>query len=199
MSDPIINTDDLIRVSVSLFIVMDPIGLVPLMASLTSNMSSEQSRRVIRSTIYTASGLLLTFALAGHYILDLFDISLAGFSVAGGLLLLLISLQLLLKGWELKGDDISIGAVPLAFPLLVGPGAITTTIISLERHGIPLTMLSVAIALAFTMLTFSFINRINRLLGSLGSLIVSRVMAILIAGIAIEFIVSGIKEFMMAG
>lgn len=190
-----INVDELIRASISLFIVMDPIGLVPLIASLTSNLSREQSRRVVRSTIYTASGLLLAFAITGHHLLDVFGISLASFSIAGGLLLLLLSFELLLKGWELKGNDISIGAVPLAFPLLVGPGAITTTIISLERYGMTVTILSVIVALALTMLTFSFMDRINRLLGNLGSLIVSRVMAILIAGIAIEFILSGIDEF----
>lgn len=195
MNELNINADELLRASISLFIVMDPIGLVPLIASLTSNLSREQSRRVIRSTIYTASGLLLAFAIVGHHILDAFGISLASFSIAGGLLLLLLSFELLLKGWELKGNDISIGAVPLAFPLLVGPGAITTTIISLERYGMPVTMISVVIALALTMLTFIFMDRINRLLGNLGSLIVSRVMAILIAGIAIEFILSGIDEF----
>lgn len=190
-----VNVDELIRASISLFIVMDPVGLVPLIASLTSNLSRQQSRRVIRSTMYTASGLLLAFAIAGQYILDVFGISLASFSIAGGLLLLLLSFELLLKGWELKGNDISVGAVPLAFPLLVGPGAITTTIISLERYGMLVTMISVAIALALTMLTFTFMYGINRLLGNLGSLIVSRVMAILIAGIAIEFIVSGIEEY----
>lgn len=191
-----VNPDELIRASISLFIVMDPVGLIPLLASLTSNMSREQSRRVIRSTIYTASGLLLAFAIGGHYILDIFGISLASFSIAGGLLLLLLAFELLLKGWELKGDYVEVGAVPLAFPLLVGPGAITTTIISLERYGMPVTLISVAVALAFTMLTFSLMHRINRLLGSLGSLIVSRVMAILIAGIAIEFIISGMDEFL---
>lgn len=195
MSELNINTDELIRASVSLFIVMDPIGLVPLIASLTSKLSMEKSRSVVRSTIYTASALLLAFAIAGHYILEAFGISLSSFRIAGGLLLLLLSFELLLKGWELKGNEISIGAVPLAFPLLVGPGAITTILISLERYGMLVTMLSVAIVLALTMFTFSFMHTLNRLLGNLGSLIVSRVMAILIAGIAIEFILSGIEEF----
>ena len=70
-----INADELIRASVSLFIVMDPVGLMPLIASLTSSLSREQSKRVIRSTIYTASGLLLAFAIAGQYILEVFGIS----------------------------------------------------------------------------------------------------------------------------
>jgi len=189
-----LNVDELLRATVSLFIVMDPIGLIPLIVSLTSNLTKEQSRRVIRSTIYTAAALLIAFALAGHQILQVFGISIESFSIAGGILLLLLSFELLLKGWELKGNAIEMGAVPLAFPLLVGPGAITTTIITLERYGMAVALLSVAIAIALTLLIFSSMHLLYRLLGQLGSLIVSRVMAILIAAVAIEFIISGIEK-----
>jgi len=192
-----INTNDLLRSAVSLFIVMDPIGLVPLIVSLTSNLSKEQIKKVVRSTIYTAASLLLAFALAGHQILQLFGVSIESFSIAGGLLLLLLSFELLLKGWELKGNAIEVGAVPLAFPLLVGPGAITTTIITLERYGIAVALLSVSIAIILTLIVFNFMHMLNRLLGQLGSLIVSRVMAILIAAIAIEFIISGIESIFL--
>jgi len=192
-----INTNDLLRSAVSLFIVMDPIGLVPLIVSLTSNLSKEQIKKVVRSTIYTAASLLLAFALAGHQILQLFGVSIESFSIAGGLLLLLLSFELLLKGWELKGNAIEVGAVPLAFPLLVGPGAITTTIITLERYGIAVALLSVGIAIMLTLIVFNFMHMLNRLLGQLGSLIVSRVMAILIAAIAIEFIISGIESIFL--
>jgi multiple antibiotic resistance protein len=192
-----INTNDLLRSTVSLFIVMDPIGLVPLIVSLTSNLSKEQSKKVVRSTIYTAASLLLAFALAGHQILQLFGVSIESFSIAGGLLLLLLSFELLLKGWELRGNAIEVGAVPLAFPLLVGPGAITTTIITLERYGIVVALLSVSIAIMLTLIVFNFMHMLNRLLGQLGSLIVSRVMAILIAAIAIEFIISGIESIFL--
>jgi multiple antibiotic resistance protein len=192
-----INTNDLLRSAVSLFIVMDPIGLIPLIVSLTSNLSKEQSKKVVRSTIYTAASLLLAFALAGHQILQLFGVSIESFSIAGGLLLLLLSFELLLKGWELRGNAIEVGAVPLAFPLLVGPGAITTTIITLERYGIVVALLSVSIAIMLTLIVFNFMHMLNRLLGQLGSLIVSRVMAILIAAIAIEFIISGIESIFL--
>lgn len=192
-----IDPNDLLRAVVSLFIVMDPIGLIPLIASLTSNLSREQRRRVVRGTIYTAALLLLAFSLAGHQILQLFGVSLESFSIAGGLLLLLLSFELLLKGWELKGDAVEVGAVPLAFPLLVGPGAITTTIITVERYGIAVALLSVGIAILLTLIVFNFMHMLNRLLGKLGSLIVSRVMAILIAAIAIEFIISGIESIFL--
>ena len=188
-----LNIEDLIRAVISLFIVVDPLGLVPLITSLLSNLNKEQSQRVLKSTLYTASSLLFIFALVGKELLNIFGVSISNFSIAGGLLLLLLSFELLIKGWELKGNDISIGAVPLAFPLLVGPGAITTIIISTERYGMIVTLISVGIVLALTMLTFRFIYTLNKLLGRLGSLIISRVMAILIAAIAIELIVTGIK------
>ncbi len=192
-----INVNDLLRSAVSLFIVMDPLGLVPLIVSLTSNLNREQSKKVVRSTIYTAASLLLAFALAGQQILQLFGVTLESFSIAGGLLLLLLSFELLLKGWELKGNAIEVGVVPLAFPLLVGPGAITITIITLERYGIAVALLSVGIAIVLTLIVFNFMHMLNRLLGQLGSLIVSRVMAILIAAIAIEFIISGIESIFL--
>jgi MarC family integral membrane protein. len=81
--------------------------------------------------------------------------------------------------------------------LLVGPGAITTTIITLERYGIAVALLSVSIAIILTLIVFNFMHMLNRLLGQLGSLIVSRVMAILIAAIAIEFIISGIESIFL--
>lgn len=140
---------------------------------------------------------MLAFSLAGYQILYLFGVSLESFSIAGGLLLLLLSFELLLKGWELKGNAIDVGAVPLAFPLLVGPGAITTTIITVERYGIVVALLSVGIAILLTLIIFNFMHILNRLLGQLGSLIVSRVMAILIAAIAIEFIISGIESIFL--
>ncbi len=188
-----LNIEDLIRAVISLFIVVDPVGLIPLITSLLSNLNKEQSKRVLRSTLYTASSLLFIFALVGKELLNMFGVSISNFSIAGGLLLLLLSFELLIKGWELKGNDISIGAVPLAFPLLVGPGAITTIIISTERYGMIVTLISVGIVLALTMLTFRFMHVLNKLLGRLGSLIISRVMAILIAAIAIELIVTGIR------
>jgi len=189
-----LNIEDLIRAVISLFIVVDPIGLIPLIISLMSNLTEEQSKKVLKSTFYTASSLLFVFALLGKELLNIFGVSISNFSIAGGLLLLLLSFELLIKGWELKGNDISIGAVPLAFPLLVGPGAITTIIISTDRYGMIVTLISVGIVLALTMITFRFMNILNKLLGRLGSLIISRVMAILIAAIAIELIVTGIRN-----
>lgn len=125
---------DLLKATVALFIIVDPIGLVPIFSTLTKDMGKAEKRRTFRNIVYTGSGLLLIFALAGQQLLLLFGISLPSFMIAGGLLLLLLSIEILLRGERVQktpGEDV--GMVPIAFPLLVGPGAITTTMISLSQ------------------------------------------------------------------
>jgi len=184
--------EGLIRSVVALIVVMDPVGLIPIIISLTSEMSKEEQKHVLNVTLYTASSILVIFALLGQQLLNLFNISLASFSIAGGLLLLLLSLEILLRGFETT-KGIEVGAVPLAFPLLVGPGAITVLMISLQTYGLIVGLLSALIALLFTALIFRLINEIYRILGKLGSLVITKIMAIFTAAIAVEFIVNGIK------
>ncbi len=181
-----------IKSLVALIVVMDPVGLIPIIISLTSEMSKDEQKHVLNLTLYTASAILIVFALLGQQLLNLFAISLASFSIAGGLLLLILSFEILLRGFEsVKG--IEVGAVPLAFPLLVGPGAITVLMISLQTYGILVGLASAVTALLFTALVFRLINEIYMVLGKVGSLVVTKIMAIFTAAIAIEFIIDGIK------
>lgn len=185
---------DLLRTTVALIVVMDPIGLVPILISLTSEMSREEQRRTLNLTLITATTILLVFALLGQELLNLFSISLESFSIAGGLLLLILSFQVLLTGFKIEVSS-SIGAVPLAFPLLVGPGAITILMLSLQRYGIIVSLVSASIAIFFTAIVFSLINLIYKILGELGSTVITKVMAIFTAAIAIQFIIEGVKAF----
>ncbi|MEM3085393.1 MAG: MarC family protein [Nitrososphaerales archaeon] len=191
-----VSMDALVRATIALFVVVDPIGILPLVASLTSKLKKEESRRLIQVTLYTTSGLLIAFAIAGQQILQVFGISIQSFSIAGGLLLLLLSFDVLLRGWKLEGTEKEMGAVPLAFPLLAGPGAITTLIITLEKSGLIVALLAVGIVLGLTTLVFHSTDAIHRVLGATGSLIVSRVMAIFLAAIAVQFIVEGMQDFL---
>ncbi len=118
--------------------------------------------------------------------MQIFSISLESFSIAGGILLLVLALQLLLKGWSVNKDDR--GVIPLAFPLMAGPGAITTVILTLESSGLIVALIAVGIVSLLVLLTFYMINPIYRVLGRVGTLVISKVMAIFIAAIAIEFI-----------
>ena len=187
---------DVFRATVALFIIVDPIGLVPVFSALTKDLPKPEKRRMFRNIVYTGSALLLVFALAGQQLLLLFGISLQSFMIAGGMLLLLLSVEILLRGERVQktpGEDV--GIVPIAFPLLVGPGAITTTMISIQRDGLEVAIPSILIVMFLTWVVLRLTDRINRLLGRTGSAVVARVMAVFIAAIAIQFIIAGIQFY----
>src|SRR6266550_257618 len=160
-------TVDLVRATVALFIIVDPIGLVPI------------------------------FAIVGQELLALFGISLPSFEMAGGLLLLLLALDILFRGerFAKPGSHEDVGIVPIAFPLLVGPGAITTTMIALGAYGILATLGSVVIVMLLSWIVMKQTTRIHSLLGKTGSSVVAQVMAVFIAAIAIQFIITGIRTY----
>jgi multiple antibiotic resistance protein len=124
---------DLIKMTVALFIVVNPLGSVPIFVSLTQDMDKQLRKRTYHLAILTGLILLAFFALVGQNVLILFGISLDSFMIAGGILLLIVAVRLLvIGGWtENLSLSESVGAVPIGCPLLVGPGAITTAILSL--------------------------------------------------------------------
>ncbi|MEM2995657.1 MAG: MarC family protein [Candidatus Bathyarchaeia archaeon] len=187
---------NLARAVVSLFIIVDPVGNLPILLSLTQNMPDDRRRKAFRTATLTGLILLLSFASVGQQILALFGVSLHNFMVAGGILLLIIAIKILIAGgWEDEATTPeSVGAVPIAVPLLVGPGAITTTIINIQSYGFPVTTASVLITFAFVWLIFKFIDLIYAFLGRTGSLVIARVMALLIAAIAIRYILEGLSH-----
>jgi len=187
---------DILRATVALFIIVDPIGLVPVFSTLTKDLPKPEKRRMFRNIVYTGSALLLLFALAGQQLLRLFGISLQSFMIAGGMLLLLLSIEILLRGERVQktpGEDV--GIVPIAFPLLVGPGAITTTMISLQSDGLEVAIPSILIVMLLTWIILRLSDRIHKLLGRTGSAVIARVLAVFIAAIAIQFIIDGIQTY----
>lgn len=187
---------NLLKATISLFIVVDPFGNIPIFIGLTSNMDSGRRAKAFRMAIITGFILLMIFAIAGRWVLQIFNITLYSFRIAGGILLLFLALELLMKEKVYaKISPEESGAVPLGVPLLVGPGAITTTIINLESVGFSATMIAVAIVCIITWIVLKFIEPIHRLLGRVGSTVVSKVMAMLIAAIAVQFILEGVSEY----
>jgi multiple antibiotic resistance protein len=189
--------EDLIRSTIALFVVIDPIGSVPIFATIMQKMESTERSSVTRTAIFTAAGLLIVFAVSGTQILSIFGITIASFMVAGGILLFIVAIELLTHGeWRFGGEGArdESGVVPLAFPLLAGPGAITAVMISFQTAGLIVTALSILIVIGITYIVLRYIDRIYRILGKRGSIIVTRVIAVLIAAIAIQFIVDGAKS-----
>ncbi len=188
---------DLARGIISLFLIVDPLGNIPIFIGLTRELGEEDRWRAFKTAVITGFSLLLVFSVAGRWVLELFNITLESFKVAGGALLLVLAFQLLTKNeLEEPGSPEESGVVPLGIPLLAGPGAITTTIVSLETIGTPLTIISVIVVAALTWIILKFINPIYRFLGRTGSLIISKIMAMLIAAIAVQYILEGITEYL---
>jgi len=189
--------EDLLRSTIALFVVMDPIGSVPLFMAMTQKMDKQERIAVTKTAVITAAILLIVFAVAGTQILSIFGVTIASFMVAGGVLLFIVAIELLTHGeWRFgsAGAEGESGVVPLAFPLLAGPGAITAVIISFQTSGIIITALSIAIVVGITAVILRYVDRIYKVLGRRGSIIVTRVFAVFISAIAVQFIVEGAKD-----
>jgi multiple antibiotic resistance protein len=187
---------DVLKASLALFIIVDPVGNVPIFIGLTKEMKPKQRKNAMHTAIIVAFALLVIFALLGQQVLSIFGISLHSFMIAGGILLLIMATKILTTGrWEETTTPESIGAVPIAFPLLVGPGAITAAIVDLQTLGIAVTLVAIFVTFAATWVILHSIEYIHRFLGKSGSAVVARLMAIFIAAIAVGFIVDGITHY----
>ncbi|HEX9261064.1 MAG TPA: MarC family protein [Candidatus Bathyarchaeia archaeon] len=195
LTDSLVN---LVKSVIVLFIIVDPFGNVPIFMGLTENITESQRRKVFNTATLVGIVLLLVFAFTGQEIFLFFSVSIHSFEVAGGLLLLIISMRILISGslHENVGSPESLGAVPIAMPLLVGPGAITTTILSLQDYGTLVTIMSVLIVLFFTWVILRYVGSVYKFLGKTGAAVIARVMALLIAAIAVQYILSGISQFL---
>jgi multiple antibiotic resistance protein len=193
------------KIFLSLFAILDPIGIIPIIIAFTIGLSSEKRAHVGRMASLSVIGILLVALLIGELLLEFFGISIHSFRVAGGILLLLMSITMLFGTRETpkpeeSGDNdasSSIAIVPLSTPLLAGPGAISTIILDAHKgHGIGhYAVMSVEIILLgiTVWLTFLVAPWISGRLGRIGSSVFSRLMGLLLAAIAVEFIAGGLR------
>jgi multiple antibiotic resistance protein len=205
---------DLLRFSLlslsAIFVIVDPVGLVPLFIAMTPGDSPERRRHMARRACIIAWGVLVAFAVGGPFILELFGVTLSAFKVAGGLLMLLTAIDMLraqspptrsTPEEEREGaarEDISV--VPLAMPLLAGPGSIATCMMCMSRASNPAESLAVALAITLTLgstyVLLVLSDRVARLLGQSGRLIAERLIGLVLAAISAQFILDGVREAM---
>lgn len=184
----------MVKAVITLFIIIDPLGNIPIFISLTKGLAKEDRQRAFRNAVSTGFILLIFFALIGERIFVFFGISLHSFMIAGGILLLIISIRILVRGeWEKNSTAPErVGVVPIGFPLLVGPGAITTTILTLQTSGVMITIIAVLLVFVVVHIILGLIDCIYSFLGASGSLVISGLMALLTAAIGIQYILDGI-------
>lgn len=181
---------------VPLFVAMDSIGNLPIFLSLIQDMGDAERNRTIRLAMFTALGLGLGFLVVGKAIFLLLGIEVADFLVAGGIILLVLSIKDLVTGKMIEAQDKAsgetVGAVPLGTPLIVGPAVLTTLLVLIDLHSVAIVITSLILNLVITFFLFQSVNRVMRLLGRTGTAALSRVVMLLLAAIAVKMIRQGI-------
>lgn len=191
--------NEIIKTSVMLFIVIDAIGGIPIFISLVPDMSEDEIKKVVNLAIIVSFFILLFFGVIGRWILYLFNINLEEFKIAGGFLLLIIALDEIFNILpERKYPKEELGIVPIGCPLLAGPGAITVILVILYRFNFPKNYIimsaSVIIVTLVNWIILSRLINIKRIFGRKGILLLTKLMGIILAGISINFLASGIKN-----
>jgi len=200
---------NLFDIFLTFFVVIDPIGLVPMFGALTAGASDEYRRRMAVKGVLIAALVLLFFAIVGFALLRILGIGLGAFRIAGGILLFLLAIDMVFarhsglrsttkrETEEARGrDDISV--FPLAIPLIAGPGAMTTLLLMLSAaHGRPaevgvvLGILGAVLIMALGVLLLSV--RILAWMGETGANVVTRLLGVLLTALAVQFVLTGIQ------
>jgi len=198
---------EIVTVFVAIFIVVDPLGIVPVFISLTSGFTPEKRNRAILTAVAIAFVVLLLFALTGGFILGALGIQPGSFFIAGGVLLFIVSIDLLfgrpgrtkipVEGAVPERDDVAV--FPLAIPMLAGPGAITTILLYVSGKGIggytlPVLIVSIALALASAAVTMRLSAYFLKVLGKTGVSVIERIMGILLSGLSVQFVYDGLSK-----
>ena len=200
--------DFFISALVTLLVVVDPVGLVPIFVFMTEGLPSKARRQVAVRATLIAFAILCGSALIGDWLLKNLGIGLPAFRIAGGLLLFSIASEMVFglrierqaRQAEAAIDEQvrNIAAFPLAIPLMAGPGAITATILLAGRAGgelLPMLCLLavIAIVLLCCLIVFAFGERLSKLLGITGNVVLERLLGVILAALAVQFVIDGIR------
>jgi multiple antibiotic resistance protein len=177
-----------------LFVAMDVIGNIPVFVILTRKMKIARRRKGINRALLIASILLVLFLLFGVFILKLFSISLGDFKIAGGVILGIIGLRLVLnlRMLEDSAHKYQNAIIPMATPLVTGPGAITAVIINVDMFGYAIAMLAAAANLTIAWLVLTRTDYFNKLFGRQGADMLSRIFGLILIAIGVGYIRGGI-------
>ena len=193
---------------ITLIVIMDPPGAVPIFLALTARMTGAERSAAARRASLVAFGVIALFAIFGQRILDYLHVSIAALQGAGGLLLLLVALQLL-TGQEseaMADAGVNVAMVPLGTPLLAGPGAIVAMMLAVQQAGAGAGLpgyVAVGLALLGTMavvyLFLRFASVVRRVLGESGTVLATRIAGLLLSAIAVQMVASAVRAFVTEG
>ncbi|MFH1071848.1 MAG: MarC family protein [Nanoarchaeota archaeon] len=185
---------DLLKAFFVLFVAMDVPGNIPLFITLTSRMEHQQRKKSIKVAVFLASILLLLFLFLGNQILKVFNIQIDDFKIAGGIILAIIGIKVVLglRLSEKRAEKYELAVVPMATPLVTGPAVITTVIILVDQYGLIVALISACINLLIAWFVLNKTDIFFKFLGRQGSDVLSRIFGLILVAMAIGFIRGGL-------
>lgn len=201
--------DALISAFVTLFVIVDPLGMAPIFLAVTQGMSRAERRRVALESTLVSFGIIAGAALIGEWLLGTLGIGIPAFRIAGGLLLFVIGFEMLFeRRQQRKADNATdvaqdrqtgVAIFPLAIPLMAGPGAVTAAVLLAGQAGRDFGSLAaligvVALVIAIVLAVFLLAPAIERVFGTKAQSVLARLLGILLAALAVQFIVDGIRQ-----
>ena len=191
-----VDVNPYVKSFIALFVVMDAIGNAPIFMSLTQNWERKTSLRRLNVAILVAASVIGLFIVIGKGILQYFGISVGDFQIAGGIIFFLLGLEMVfaLDFLSSRVQRYDIAIVPLATPLIAGPGVLTTIVILTNTYGIVPTLVSAVVNLFLTRLILGNSLYINKIIGKQGTEVLARIMGLLLTALAVSFIRSGITQ-----
>lgn len=187
--------NDTLLVFMALFFTIDPIGILPIFASLTQGLAADEKKQIIFQSLLTASLVAVGFIILGKTIFHFLGITMGDFMVAGGVILFCLAMvDLTSQSRTRRGPSSDVGAVPIGTPLVVGPAVLTMLLMLQGVHGVVVTLLGLFLNLALVGIVFTCSERLMSILGAAGSRALSKVMMLLLAAIGVMMVRRGIVE-----
>lgn len=198
-----------IRSFLTMFVVLDPVGLVPMFLGLVGPRVVPDRRLVARRAVVVAGAILFSFAIGGSWLLERLGITVHAFRVAGGLLLFGIAVRMVFGEHERETPEeeaearsrADVSVFPLAIPIIAGPGAMASVMMLVgEAHGdalailVVLAVLLVVLALCYAALRAA--DRLGRILGQTGANVVTRILGVILAALAVQYMADGVRGFL---
>jgi multiple antibiotic resistance protein len=181
----------------AVFVAINPLGIVPIFMSLTQSLSPQERQATVKTSAMVAFIVAMVFLFLGTHLFKLMGLTVLDFKVAGGLVIMLVALSDLLKGPQgLMPITGSTGIVPLAVPLLTGPGVITTVVLQASNSGYLIVVLSLIINFFLAWLLLSRGQKVSEIIGKDGTVIVSKIAALLLAALGFAMIRTGLVDIL---
>lgn len=199
---------DIIQDAVTLFVIIDPIALVPVFIAITHDQDAQERQKIALRAVSISAVILSGFLIFGQFLLTALDVSLSAFQIGGGLVLLIVGLQMVLeKSNSNQTESIEVGDVavfPLAIPFIAGPGAIMTVVLLTDNDKFSIPNQTITAGVMLTILAFTYwiliqSERIQKLLGTTGANAITRIIGLIVVAIAIETMLTGISSFFKIG